>query len=57
MTVTVTNRRRVATEGVVAIGILRWLFWFMIARKLARLFGWSLLLLVVLLFVILAIRG
>jgi hypothetical protein len=29
----------------------------MIARKLARLFGWSLLLLVVLLFVILAIRG
>jgi hypothetical protein len=40
----------------VAMGILRWLFWFVIARKLVRLLGWSLLSLVVLLFVIWAIR-
>jgi hypothetical protein len=39
------------------MGILRWLFWFMVVRKLARLFGWSLLLLGVLLFVVFVGRG
>jgi hypothetical protein len=37
------------------MGILRWLFWFLIVRKLFRLLGWSLLL-IVLLFVILITR-